>query len=384
MDGETDASRRGRYRRHPRALRDRRGRGRPRRVARRAGDAEDRRARLPPDRLAGVRRAARPPPAPRRRDLGRLADHRRRDPADQQPLDHPPVADPRAAGRRRPTRSSTISARSAMPSRSCREATSSISAAPTRRCPRPASPPSAAPAPGSASRRCSRPTARYHVLPTEGGHVDFAPLDAIEDAIVKRLRKTFTRVSAERSSPAPASSRSTRRSPSWRAARCRAATTRRSGPRRWTAPTRSRSPRSTASASRSARSRATSRWRTARKGVVIAGGLGLRIKDQLLRSGFDQRFVAKGRFQSLMAAIPVKLITHPQPGLFGAAAAFAQEHHVMTDIADIMRTSAGHPGAGDRRRRDRPAARRGAGRRRPARARGDAAHPRRARRDRAR
>jgi glucokinase len=62
------------------------------------------------------------------------------------------------------------------------------------------------------------------------------------------------------------------------------------------------------------------------KGVVIAGGLGLRIKDRLLRSGFDQRFVAKGRFQSMMAAMPVKLITHPQPGLFGAAAAFAQEH----------------------------------------------------------
>jgi glucokinase len=27
-----------------------------------------------------------------------------------------------------------------------------------------------------------------------------------------------------------------------------------------------------------------------------------------------------------MASIPVKLITHPQPGLFGAAAAFAQTY----------------------------------------------------------
>jgi glucokinase len=27
-----------------------------------------------------------------------------------------------------------------------------------------------------------------------------------------------------------------------------------------------------------------------------------------------------------MAGIPVKLIVHPQPGLFGAAAAFAAEH----------------------------------------------------------
>ncbi len=27
-----------------------------------------------------------------------------------------------------------------------------------------------------------------------------------------------------------------------------------------------------------------------------------------------------------MADIPVKLIVHPQPGLFGAAAAFAKQH----------------------------------------------------------
>jgi glucokinase len=61
--------------------------------------------------------------------------------------------------------------------------------------------------------------------------------------------------------------------------------------------------------------------------VVIAGGLGLRIKDTLVRSGFAERFTAKGRFEGLMASLPVKLITHPQPGLFGAAAAFAQEHN---------------------------------------------------------
>ena len=57
-----------------------------------------------------------------------------------------------------------------------------------------------------------------------------------------------------------------------------------------------------------------------------AGGLGLRIRDTLLASGFASRFRAKGRFADLMAALPVRLITHPQPGLFGAAAAFAQEH----------------------------------------------------------
>ena len=43
-------------------------------------------------------------------------------------------------------------------------------------------------------------------------------------------------------------------------------------------------------------------------------------------SGFADRFCAKGRFATMMAALPVKLITHPQPGLLGAAAAFAAEH----------------------------------------------------------
>ena len=61
-------------------------------------------------------------------------------------------------------------------------------------------------------------------------------------------------------------------------------------------------------------------------GVVIAGGLGYRIRDTLLTSGFANRFRAKGRFAEMMGSIPVKLITHPQPGLFGAAAAFWSEH----------------------------------------------------------
>ena len=60
--------------------------------------------------------------------------------------------------------------------------------------------------------------------------------------------------------------------------------------------------------------------------VVIAGGMGLRLKNHLARSGFSSRFNGKGRFERRMEAIPVKLITHPQPGLYGAAAAFAQAH----------------------------------------------------------
>ena len=61
-------------------------------------------------------------------------------------------------------------------------------------------------------------------------------------------------------------------------------------------------------------------------GVVIAGGLGYRIRETLLASSFAERFRFKGRYEQLMAGLPVKLITHPQPGLFGAVAAFAREH----------------------------------------------------------
>jgi glucokinase len=65
-------------------------------------------------------------------------------------------------------------------------------------------------------------------------------------------------------------------------------------------------------------------------GVVIAGGLGLRLAELLPGSGFRDRFIAKGRFERRMDEMPVKLLTHPQPGLFGAAAAFALEHAAAT------------------------------------------------------
>ena len=61
-------------------------------------------------------------------------------------------------------------------------------------------------------------------------------------------------------------------------------------------------------------------------GVVIGGGVGYRLVDRLPLSGFDQRFSAKGRFEAMMSRIPVKIITYPEPGLFGAAAAYASRH----------------------------------------------------------
>lgn len=61
-------------------------------------------------------------------------------------------------------------------------------------------------------------------------------------------------------------------------------------------------------------------------GVALTGGLTNRLRGQLPGSGFHSRFLEKGRYRDRMATIPIKLVTHPQPGLFGAAAAYAQEH----------------------------------------------------------
>lgn len=61
--------------------------------------------------------------------------------------------------------------------------------------------------------------------------------------------------------------------------------------------------------------------------VVLAGGIGLRLHEKLKAPEFHDSFVDKGRYRAMMEAMPIKLITHPQPGLLGAAVAyFAQPH----------------------------------------------------------
>ena len=167
----------------------------------------------------------------------------------------------------------------------------------------------------------------YHVQATEGGHIDFAPLDSIEDAILAKLRKRYRRVSVERvvSGPGLVEIYETLASIEGRAIQ------QLDDKELWTLGTSGEDSLAAAAVDRFCLSLGSVAGDIALAqggfaGVVIAGGLGLRIKDTLLRSGFAERFRAKGRFEGLMAGLPVKLITHPQPGLFGAAAAFARQH----------------------------------------------------------
>lgn len=170
-------------------------------------------------------------------------------------------------------------------------------------------------------------SAHYRVQATEGGHSDFAPLDTIEDAILARLRLRHTRVSAERvvAGPAIVDIYQTLATIEHKTVPDLDDVT------IWTKGIAGEDSLCAAAVDRFCLSLGSVAGDIALVqggfgGVVIAGGLGYRIRETLLKSGFAQRFAAKGRFAGLMATIPVKLIIHPQPGLFGAAAAFHREY----------------------------------------------------------
>ena len=166
----------------------------------------------------------------------------------------------------------------------------------------------------------------YRVQATEGGHIDFAPLDGIEDAILARLRQRYRRVSVERvvSGPGIVDIYEALAALEGRAI------TPVDDKTLWQRGMAGEDSLAAAAVDRFCLSLGAVAGDIAlaqgASGVVVAGGLGFRIRETLVRSGFAERFRAKGRFEGLMAALPVKLITHPQPGLFGAAAAFAMEH----------------------------------------------------------
>lgn len=163
------------------------------------------------------------------------------------------------------------------------------------------------------------------VIPTEGGHIDFAPLDSLEDMILGQLRARFCRVSVERivSGPGLANVHGAL------AAIEGSAVPARDYAALW---------QDAIAGADSLVQAALGRWMLTLGSVagdlvlaqggnalVLAGGLLPRVAHLLPRSGFHSRFTAKGRFEARMAGIPIVRITHPEPGLLGAAAACLAE-----------------------------------------------------------
>lgn len=166
----------------------------------------------------------------------------------------------------------------------------------------------------------------YHVQATEGGHVDFAPVDHVDDVVLARLRKLHRRVSTERvvSGPGIVEIYHALAAIEGRAVQeleDRAI---------WEAGLTGTDSLAAAAVERFCLSLGSAAGDYALAhgagAMVVAGGLGYRIRETLRRSGFAERFRFKGRYEQMMAGLPVKLITHPQPGLFGAAAAFQREY----------------------------------------------------------
>jgi glucokinase len=171
-----------------------------------------------------------------------------------------------------------------------------------------------------------RKSDHYEVIETEGGHVDFAPLDSLEDKILVQLRRNFRRVSVER----VVAGQGLPNLYEALAAIEKLDVSIHDEKELWTAALAGTDSLATAALDRLCLSLGAVAGDLAlaqgANSVVIAGGVGLRLSEYLPRSGFRDRFIAKGRFERRMDEMPVKLITYPQPGLFGAAAAFAKEH----------------------------------------------------------
>jgi glucokinase len=161
----------------------------------------------------------------------------------------------------------------------------------------------------------------YHVQATEGGHIGFAPQDELDDSILAGLRARYGRVATERVNAGPGivpiyhalggSDLSDDRA-IWRDGLAGTDDVARLAVERFCA-----------SLGAAAGDYVLAQGSCA---LVIAGGLGLRLRDILPGSDFGKRFCAKPRYEIMMSDIPVKLMIHPQPGLYGAAAAFANEH----------------------------------------------------------
>jgi glucokinase len=162
------------------------------------------------------------------------------------------------------------------------------------------------------------------VVETEGGHADFAPLDPVEDAILGCLRRRFGRVSAERlvSGPGLVNIYAALADQAGRPAAAL------DDHALWRSALAGDDPAAAAAFERFSMMLGAFAGDVAlaqgAEAVVIAGGLGQRLAGRLGRP-FETRFCAKGRLEPRMRAIPVVTIRHPEPGLYGAAAAFLDQ-----------------------------------------------------------
>lgn len=169
-------------------------------------------------------------------------------------------------------------------------------------------------------------TGKPLVVPGEGGHVDFAPITDIEAKILSRLRAQFGRVSIERMLCGEGIMNIYRSLADIRGLPVIHLTPEAVG----------------AAAQRGNDALSVEAMNTffsvlgaaagnlaltlgARGGVYVAGGISPRYIALLRKSDFRARFLAKGRFADFNGGIATYVVTHPDPGLLGAAMLCVEE-----------------------------------------------------------
>ena len=166
-----------------------------------------------------------------------------------------------------------------------------------------------------------RTQGRQQIIPTEAGHIGFAPGDGLEDTLLSAMRRGLAgRVSMERLISGPGLA------PIHLAMGGAPALDQKS---LWAEVLASDSSEAAATLERYlgllgsfAGDVALAQGASA---VVIAGGLGQRLGERLNHPAFAARFVEKGRFSRHLAALPVSRLLLTEPGLLGAAASIAAD-----------------------------------------------------------
>ena len=171
---------------------------------------------------------------------------------------------------------------------------------------------------------------RYEIHPSEAGHTDFAPVDALQDELLAHLRRQFPRVSYERvlsgaglghilaylmqngaASPSPALEARLGGGDPAKAITGLALAGKDELAKR------------TLEVFVSAYGSFAGNMALvtlAHGGVYIAGGIAPKIAAKLTDGDFMRAFTAKGRFQPLLESLPVHVVMNDHVGLYGALA----------------------------------------------------------------
>jgi glucokinase len=174
----------------------------------------------------------------------------------------------------------------------------------------------------------------HRPFPSEGGHTDFAPIDALQTEMLTYLRRDFPHVSVERVLSGSGLHhiyrflRDTGRGDEPSALHDEIAAAADPSIPVWRAAIGAECALASAALEMFVQAYGAEAGNLALKlmatgGIYLGGGLAPRIIEPLKKPGFMAAFTAKGRMKEILAAIPVRVILNDEAALIGAARAAA-------------------------------------------------------------